>query len=164
MPPPGLKVNRVCLWELIWIIIIKFYGVPNKNLMDRMIVYYYVYFSFLTPKVLKPFFSKKHLKSAISSSRSPNEEKNNFALLIVRICPRLLREHAEKVSQKLTAKIVRLTRLKWKEKFFFPCAWHGQQSLTAICAKNLNYTTLSFCTISMHIMLGTCVPSLRSRG
>jgi hypothetical protein len=80
MPPPGLKVNRVCLWELIWIIIIKFYGVPNKNLMDRMIVYYYVYFSFLTPKVLKPFFSKKHLKSAISSSRSPNEFKNNFAL------------------------------------------------------------------------------------
>jgi hypothetical protein len=27
----------------------------------------------------------------------------------------------------------------------------------------LNYATLSFCTISMHIMLGTCVPNLRGR-
>jgi hypothetical protein len=26
-----------------------------------------------------------------------------------------------------------------------------------------NYATLSFCTIVMHIMLGTCVPNLRGR-
>jgi hypothetical protein len=31
-------------------------------------------------------------------------------------------------------------------------------------AKILNYTTLSFCTIVMHIMLGTCVPNLRGTG
>jgi hypothetical protein len=30
-------------------------------------------------------------------------------------------------------------------------------------AKFLNYTTLSFCTTVMHIMLGTCVPNLRGR-
>jgi hypothetical protein len=31
-------------------------------------------------------------------------------------------------------------------------------------AKFLNYSILRFCTISMHIMLGTCVPNLRGRG
>jgi hypothetical protein len=36
--------------------------------------------------------------------------------------------------------------------------------LTAVGAKLLNYATLSFCTISMHIMLGTCAPNLRGRG
>jgi hypothetical protein len=51
-----------------------------------------------------------------------------------------------------------------EKKVFFPCAWQGQQTLTAFGAKYLNYTTLSFCTISMHIMLGTCVPNLRGRG
>jgi hypothetical protein len=50
------------------------------------------------------------------------------------------------------------------ERNFFPCAQHGQQSLTAFGAKNLNYTTLSFCTISMHLMLGTCVPNLKGGG
>jgi hypothetical protein len=29
--------------------------------------------------------------------------------------------------------------------------------------KNFNYAPLGFCTISMHIMLGTCVPNLRGR-
>jgi hypothetical protein len=51
-----------------------------------------------------------------------------------------------------------------EKKAFFPCAQQGQQSLTAFGAKFLNYATLSFCTISMHIMLGTCVPNLRGRG
>jgi hypothetical protein len=50
--------------------------------------------------------------------------------------------------------------LNWKEKFFFPCAWQGQQTLTPFGAKILNYGTLSFCTI----LLGTCVPNLRGRG
>jgi hypothetical protein len=59
---------------------------------------------------------------------------------------------------------VRLYRLKWKEKFFLPCAQQGQQSLIGFCANFLNYATLSFCTISMHIMVGTCVPNLRGRG
>jgi hypothetical protein len=36
--------------------------------------------------------------------------------------------------------------------------------LTTFGAKNLNYAILKFCTISMHIMLGTCVPNLRGRG
>jgi hypothetical protein len=49
-------------------------------------------------------------------------------------------------------------------KVFFPCARQGQQSLTSFCAKILIYATLSFCTISMHIMLGTYVPKLWGRG
>jgi hypothetical protein len=35
--------------------------------------------------------------------------------------------------------------------------------LTAHGANFLNYATLSFCTIILHIMLGTCVPNLRGR-
>jgi hypothetical protein len=51
-----------------------------------------------------------------------------------------------------------------ERKVFFLCARQGQQSLTAIGTKILNYATLSFCSISMHIMLGTCVSNLRGRG
>jgi hypothetical protein len=50
-----------------------------------------------------------------------------------------------------------------ERKVFFACARQGQQTLTARGAKFLNYATLSFCTIIIHIMLGTCVPNLRSR-
>jgi hypothetical protein len=39
-----------------------------------------------------------------------------------------------------------------EREFFFHCAWQRQQSLIAFGAKFLNYTTLRFCTISMHIM------------
>jgi hypothetical protein len=35
--------------------------------------------------------------------------------------------------------------------------------LTIFGAKFLDYTNLRFCTIVMHIMLGTCVPNLRGR-
>jgi hypothetical protein len=35
--------------------------------------------------------------------------------------------------------------------------------LTAHGAKNFNYAILGFCTIIMHIKLGTCVPNLRGR-
>jgi hypothetical protein len=48
-----------------------------------------------------------------------------------------------------------------ERKVFFPCAQQGQQSLTTLGAKILNYATLSFCTIVMHIMLRTCIPNLR---
>jgi hypothetical protein len=50
-----------------------------------------------------------------------------------------------------------------ERKVFFACAWHGQQTLTAHDANFLNYATLSFCTIVMHIMLGTCVPNLKGK-
>jgi hypothetical protein len=52
--------------------------------------------------------------------------------------------------------------LKWKEKFF-PYAQQAHQSLTAFGANFLNYAILRFCTISMHIMLGTCIPNLKAR-
>jgi hypothetical protein len=48
-------------------------------------------------------------------------------------------------------------------KFLLPCDCQGQHTLTAFGAKILNYATLSFCTMVMHIMLGTCVPNLRGR-
>jgi hypothetical protein len=51
-----------------------------------------------------------------------------------------------------------------ERKVFLTCARQEQQSLTVFGANFLNYTTLSFCTISMHIKLGTCVPNLRGRG
>jgi hypothetical protein len=50
-----------------------------------------------------------------------------------------------------------------ERKAFFHYARQGQQTLTAQGAKFLNYATLSFCTIVMHIMLGTCAPNLRGR-
>jgi hypothetical protein len=74
------------------------------------------------------------LKSAISSSGSKNKKtKSFFGILTIGSCPRLLGEHVDK------------------------------QTLTAHGAKILNYATLSFCTIVMHIMLDTCVPNLRGR-
>jgi hypothetical protein len=50
-----------------------------------------------------------------------------------------------------------------ERKVFFHCAWQGHQTLTTRGAKFLNYAILSFCTIVMHIMLGTYVPNLRGR-
>jgi hypothetical protein len=50
-----------------------------------------------------------------------------------------------------------------ERKVLFPYAQQGQQTLTAFGAKFFNYAILGFCTMWMHIMLGTCVPSLRGR-
>jgi hypothetical protein len=50
-----------------------------------------------------------------------------------------------------------------ERRVFFACARQGKQTLTARGANCLNYATLSFCTIVMHIMLGTCVQNLRGR-
>jgi hypothetical protein len=47
--------------------------------------------------------------------------------------------------------------------YLFSLCLAGQQSLTAFGAKFLNYAILRFCTISMHIMLGTYVPNLRGK-
>jgi hypothetical protein len=51
-----------------------------------------------------------------------------------------------------------------ERKVLFPCAQQGQQGLTAFGETFLNYTNLMLFTISMHIMLGTCVPNFRRRG
>jgi hypothetical protein len=50
-----------------------------------------------------------------------------------------------------------------ERKVYFHCARQGQQTLTARGAKNFNYAILGFCTIVMHIMLGTCMPNLKGR-
>jgi hypothetical protein len=53
--------------------------------------------------------------------------------------------------------------LKFKEKFFSTVPVRDSRPLTACGAKIFNYATLRFCTIIMHIMLGTSVPNLRGR-
>jgi hypothetical protein len=50
-----------------------------------------------------------------------------------------------------------------ERKVFFACAQQGHQTLTVRVANFLNCATLRFCTIVMHILLGTCVPNLRGR-
>jgi hypothetical protein len=80
----------------------------NNNLIWNVIEIRWSINSF-TPHGRRPFFSKKHLTSAIFSSRSPNEIKNYFfAFLTIRSCPRLLGKHVQKVSKKLTSRIMRL--------------------------------------------------------
>jgi hypothetical protein len=51
-----------------------------------------------------------------------------------------------------------------ERKVIFPCAQQGQQGLTAFGETFLNYANLMLFTISMHILLGTCVPNFRRRG
>jgi hypothetical protein len=64
---------------------------------------------------MKFFFLEKHLKAAISSSRSPNQFLFLFfAFLTVGSCLRLLGKNVQKVSQKFIARI-------GKEKFFLFC-------------------------------------------
>jgi hypothetical protein len=62
----------------------------------------------LTPKGQRSFFSKKMLKSAISSSIRKNGKKSIFGILTIGSCTRLVGEHVQKISKKLTAWIVRL--------------------------------------------------------
>jgi hypothetical protein len=50
-----------------------------------------------------------------------------------------------------------------EKKSFFPMCPTRQQSLTAFGAKFLNFANVRFCTISVHIILGTCMPNLRGR-
>jgi hypothetical protein len=68
-----------------------------------------------------------------------------------------------KKIQKIDRTDCEIIMFEVERKVFFACARQGQQTLTARGAKFLNYGTLSFCTIVMHIMLGTCVPNLRGR-
>jgi hypothetical protein len=42
-----------------------------------------------------------------------------------------------------------------ERKVFFAYAWQGQQTLTTLGVETFNYAILGFCTIVMHIMLGT---------
>jgi hypothetical protein len=102
------------------------------------------------------------LKSAISSSIRKNRKKSIFGILTVGSCTRLLGEHVQKFQKSWPHGLWDYNVWSGK-KSFFACAQQGQQTLTARGAKFLNYGTLSFCTIVMHIMLGTCVPNLRGR-
>jgi hypothetical protein len=86
-----------------------------------------------------------------------------FALSTVGSCPILLGKHVQKVSKKVDHTGCEIITFEVERKVIFSCARRGQQSF-AFGAKVLNYTNLSFCTISMHIMLSTCVPNLRGEG
>ena len=118
----------------------------------------------LTPKGLRGVFSKNTPKQPFLAQEAMlNIFSFFFSLLTVRFCPRLLQEHVQKVSQNLTKQIVRLYHLMFKEKFFSTMPGRNSRPLTARGTKIFNYATLRFCTIIMHIMLGTRVPNLRDR-
>jgi hypothetical protein len=95
---------------------------------------------------LRPIFSKKTPK---------------FALSTIRFCSRLLEKFVQKVSQKLTAQIMRFLTIEVERKVFFLV---DNKVWPPLVQNFLNYSNLGFCTISMHIMLGTYVLNLRGRG
>jgi hypothetical protein len=51
-----------------------------------------------------------------------------------------------------------------ERKVLFPCARQGQQGLIAFGDTFLNHANFILSTISMHIMLGTCIPNFTWRG
>jgi hypothetical protein len=62
----------------------------------------------LTLKGLRPIFPKNTPNQPFLAQEALPNIFHFLALLTVRSCPRLLQEHVQKVSQKLTARIVRL--------------------------------------------------------
>jgi hypothetical protein len=116
-----------------------------------------------TPKRLRGvFFPKNTSKRPFLAQEALMNLFLFFCTFNCKIYPRLLQEHVQKVSQKLTVRIVRLLHLKFKEKFF-PLCLAGTVDFDCPWYKNFQLPTLRFCTIIMHIMLGTCVPNLRGR-
>jgi hypothetical protein len=104
------------------------------------------------------------LKSAIFCVVRKNEKNNSiFGILTVGSCTRLLQRTCAKKFKKVYHTDCEIITFEVERKVFFTCPRQGQHTLTARGAKFLNYATLSFCTIVMHIMLGTCVPNLRGR-
>jgi hypothetical protein len=103
------------------------------------------------------------LKSAISSLVSKIGIFSIFGILTVGSCTRLLGKHVQKISKKVDCPDCEIMTFEVERNVFFAYAEQGQQTLSACGAKILNYATLSFWTILMHIMLGTCVPNLRGR-
>jgi hypothetical protein len=103
------------------------------------------------------------LKSAISSSISKNGFFFYFCNFNCRILHYTTRRTCTKKFKKVDLTDCKIITFEVKRKVFFPCAQKGLQTLTARGTKNLNYATLSFFTIVMHIMLGACVPNLRGR-
>jgi hypothetical protein len=117
---------------------------------------------FLTPKGPRGVFLQKRSKSAISSSRNPNEFFSHFFVLLpIGSYTRLLGEHVQNVLRHLKLWDYNV----WSEKkSFFPLCLVGTTDFDRLWgAKIFNYSILRFCTIVMHIILGTCVPNLRGR-
>ena len=116
---------------------------------------------FLILKSLKDhdfFFSK-------NTPKWPNEKikKKNFSLSSIQSCPRLLGEHVQKVCKSWPHGLLDYNVWSGKESFFLSCMV-GAAKFDHLRNKILNYANLNLSTISMHIMLGTCVPNLRSKG
>jgi hypothetical protein len=63
---------------------------------------------YLIPKGQRPFFSKNTSNLPFLAQEAQTILFYFFAFLIVRSCPRLQGEYVQKVSKKLTARIVRL--------------------------------------------------------
>jgi hypothetical protein len=74
-----------------------FPGAPNEGVGDQ-----------LTSKGRRSFFSKKCSKAPFLAQEANTKKNSFFGILTVKSCLRLLGEHVQKVSKKLTVRIVRL--------------------------------------------------------
>jgi hypothetical protein len=113
----------------------------------------------LAPKGWRSFFSQKKLKSAISSSVQKNGKKIYFWNFNHRIFHKTTRRTCAKSFKKVDYTDWEIITFEVERIVFFACV---RQTLTARGAKKFNYATLSFCTIVMHIMLGTFLLNWRS--
>jgi hypothetical protein len=112
---------------------------------------------------MKAFFLKKHLKSAISSVRSPKKNKKfKLSLLTIRSCPRLLGKHVQKFQKSQPHRLWDYNI--WSRKIsFFPLCPAGTAEFDHLWCKYLelhNFEVL----YHFNVILGTGIPNLRGRG
>jgi hypothetical protein len=62
----------------------------------------------LIPKGQRSFLSKNGSNLPFLAQEAQTKKKKNFAILTIRSSPRLLGEHVQNISKKLTPRIVRL--------------------------------------------------------
>ena len=117
-----------------------------------------------TPKGLRPFFSKHPKFAKFLAQEAQTILKKSFCTFNCTILPQTTRKTREKSFKKADRMDYEIIMFEVERKVFFPCVQQEQQSLIDIEGIFLNYAILRFCTISMHVMLGTCVPNLRSKG
>ena len=76
----------------------------------------------LTPKEPRKFFQKDTPNMSFLVQKAQMNFFNFYTISIIVSYPRLLGKHVQKVLQKLTLWIVRLSMFEVERKIFFPCA------------------------------------------
>jgi hypothetical protein len=87
-----------------------------------------------------------------------------FCTFNFRILPWTTRKTCAKKFTKFDCTDCEIITFEVEKKVLFPCARQGQHGLTAFGETFLNYVNLMLSTISMHIMLCTCIPNFTWRG